>query len=149
MHIDDRSPAERVRMPYRLLGCSRTRCAGASQSFLFNSKPVSVSFHRSTGVRLASHRVNCCAYSCISRIYSVFLYVIVRVIYLTVNVTPFPSSLIPRVPAYPSSRSEPANSRSTARQKLTRLTRQQFQELSTDVYDELLRRKNNSTSNEG
>lgn len=43
---------------------------------------------------------------------------------------------------------EPANSRSTARQKLTRLTRQQFQELSTDVYDELLRRKNNSTSNE-
>ncbi|OCH92044.1 hypothetical protein OBBRIDRAFT_774139 [Obba rivulosa] len=43
---------------------------------------------------------------------------------------------------------EPANSRSTARQKLTRLTRQQFQELSTDVYDELVRRKNNSTDNE-
>ena len=39
---------------------------------------------------------------------------------------------------------EPANSRSTARQKLTRLTRQQFQELSTDVYDELIRRKTNS-----
>ena len=45
--------------------------------------------------------------------------------------------------------SEPANSRSTARQKLTRLTRQQFQELSTDVYDELIRRKNNSDSNQG
>lgn len=44
---------------------------------------------------------------------------------------------------------EPANSRSTARQKLTRLTRQQFQELSTDVYDELVRRKNNTTDNEG
>ncbi|OBZ69633.1 hypothetical protein A0H81_10591 [Grifola frondosa] len=43
---------------------------------------------------------------------------------------------------------EPANSRSTARQKLTRLTRQQFQELSTDVYDELLRRKTNTTDNE-
>ncbi|KAJ7232792.1 hypothetical protein B0H12DRAFT_1328021 [Mycena haematopus] len=36
----------------------------------------------------------------------------------------------------------PANSRSTARQKLTRLTIQQFHELSTDVYDELVRRKN-------
>ncbi|KAJ6603144.1 hypothetical protein B0H10DRAFT_2167264 [Mycena sp. CBHHK59/15] len=33
------------------------------------------------------------------------------------------------------------NSRSTARQKLTRLTIQQFHELSTDVYDELVRRK--------
>ncbi|KAI0629097.1 hypothetical protein C8Q77DRAFT_1145039 [Trametes polyzona] len=43
---------------------------------------------------------------------------------------------------------EPANSRSTARQKLTRLTRQQFQELSTDVYDELMRRKNNTSDNE-
>lgn len=43
---------------------------------------------------------------------------------------------------------EPANSRSTARQKLTRLTRQQFQELSTDVYDELIRRKNNSDTNQ-
>ncbi|KAH7921276.1 hypothetical protein BV22DRAFT_1038847 [Leucogyrophana mollusca] len=42
----------------------------------------------------------------------------------------------------------PANSRSTARQKLTRLTRQQFQELSTDVYDELVRRKKNSSENE-
>ncbi|KII95770.1 hypothetical protein PLICRDRAFT_34713 [Plicaturopsis crispa FD-325 SS-3] len=40
----------------------------------------------------------------------------------------------------------PANSRATARQKLTRLTRQQFQELSTDVYDELVRRKKNSSS---
>lgn len=44
---------------------------------------------------------------------------------------------------------EPANSRSTARQKLTRLTRQQFQELSTDVYDELVRRKNNTDDNQG
>lgn len=44
---------------------------------------------------------------------------------------------------------EALNSRATARQKLTRLTRQQFQELSTDVYDELLRRKNNSTNNDG
>ncbi|EJF55728.1 hypothetical protein DICSQDRAFT_130488 [Dichomitus squalens LYAD-421 SS1] len=43
---------------------------------------------------------------------------------------------------------QPANSRTTARQKLTRLTRQQFQELSTDVYDELIRRKNNSSDNE-
>ncbi|KAI0665719.1 hypothetical protein C8Q78DRAFT_1063711 [Trametes maxima] len=43
---------------------------------------------------------------------------------------------------------EPANSRTTARQKLTRLTRQQFQELSTDVYDELMRRKNNTSDNE-
>ncbi|KAI0687108.1 hypothetical protein BC835DRAFT_1287053 [Cytidiella melzeri] len=43
---------------------------------------------------------------------------------------------------------EPANSRSTARQKLTRLTRQQFQELSTDVYDELVRRKTNTSDNE-
>ncbi|KAF9268744.1 hypothetical protein L218DRAFT_954190 [Marasmius fiardii PR-910] len=34
------------------------------------------------------------------------------------------------------------NSRSSARQKLTRLTIQQFHELSTDVYDELIRRKN-------
>jgi protein SPA2 len=43
----------------------------------------------------------------------------------------------------------PANSRSTARQKLTKLTKQQFQELSTDVYDELIRRKKNSSENEG
>ena len=43
---------------------------------------------------------------------------------------------------------EPANARASAREKLTRLTRQQFQELSTDVYDELIRRKNNS-ENEG
>ncbi|EIN06462.1 hypothetical protein PUNSTDRAFT_105483 [Punctularia strigosozonata HHB-11173 SS5] len=43
---------------------------------------------------------------------------------------------------------EPANSRSAARQKLTRLTRQQFQELSTDVYDELLRRKANDKGSE-
>ncbi|CAK5265603.1 unnamed protein product [Mycena citricolor] len=34
------------------------------------------------------------------------------------------------------------NSRTSARQKLTRLTIQQFHELSTDVYDELCRRKN-------
>ncbi|KAF8884684.1 hypothetical protein BD779DRAFT_1801639, partial [Infundibulicybe gibba] len=33
------------------------------------------------------------------------------------------------------------NSRSTARQKLTRLTVYQFYELSTDVYDEVVRRK--------
>ncbi|THG98490.1 hypothetical protein EW145_g7419 [Phellinidium pouzarii] len=39
---------------------------------------------------------------------------------------------------------EPANARASAREKLTRLTRQQFQELSTDVYDELLRRRNNA-----
>jgi len=32
--------------------------------------------------------------------------------------------------------------RSTARSKLIRLTIQQFHELSTDVYDELVRRKN-------
>jgi Spa2 homology domain (SHD) of GIT len=44
---------------------------------------------------------------------------------------------------------EPANSRSSARQKLTRLTRQQFQELSTDVYDELMRRTYHSSDNEG
>ncbi|KAF9228291.1 hypothetical protein BS17DRAFT_773424 [Gyrodon lividus] len=42
----------------------------------------------------------------------------------------------------------PANSRSTARQKLTRLTKQQFQELSTDVYDELVRRKMNTPEDE-
>jgi hypothetical protein len=42
----------------------------------------------------------------------------------------------------------PANSRSIARQKLTRLTRQ-FQELSTDVYDDFIRWKKNSSANEG
>lgn len=42
----------------------------------------------------------------------------------------------------------PPNSRSTARQKLTRLTKQQFQELSTDVYDELIRRQTNTANNE-
>lgn len=36
------------------------------------------------------------------------------------------------------------NARANAREKLTRLTRQQFQELSTDVYDELVRRKTTS-----
>ncbi|KAL5504573.1 SPA2 [Sanghuangporus vaninii] len=41
---------------------------------------------------------------------------------------------------------EPANARASAREKLTRLTRQQFQELSTDVYDELLRRNNNANN---
>ncbi|KAG6837808.1 hypothetical protein H0H93_016176 [Arthromyces matolae] len=40
----------------------------------------------------------------------------------------------------------PPNSRATARQKLTRLTSQQFHELSTDVYDELVRRQ---SDNEG
>ena len=45
--------------------------------------------------------------------------------------------------------SDPVNSRSTAGQKLTRLTHQQFQELSTDVYDELLRRKDYSHDNRG
>ena len=45
--------------------------------------------------------------------------------------------------------SAPPNSRSTARQKLTRLTKQQFQELSTDVYDELIRRKTNSDDIQG
>ncbi|KAG8829878.1 component of the polarisome [Serendipita sp. 399] len=35
---------------------------------------------------------------------------------------------------------EAPNTRSSAREKLTRLTKQQFQELSTDVYDELIRR---------
>ncbi|KAF8308269.1 hypothetical protein DL93DRAFT_2171228 [Clavulina sp. PMI_390] len=43
---------------------------------------------------------------------------------------------------------EAPGSRAGAREKLTRLTRQQFQELSTDVYDELVRRKNNSTKSE-
>ncbi|KAG6333822.1 hypothetical protein ID866_5270 [Astraeus odoratus] len=42
----------------------------------------------------------------------------------------------------------PPNSRSSARQKLTKLTKQQFQELSTDVYDELVRRKTNTSDNE-
>ncbi|KAG6879161.1 hypothetical protein C0992_004694 [Termitomyces sp. T32_za158] len=36
------------------------------------------------------------------------------------------------------------NSRATARQKLTRLTSQQFHELSTDVYDELVRRQSDT-----
>ncbi|BGO96598.1 Cell polarity protein [Rhodotorula toruloides ATCC 204091] len=38
------------------------------------------------------------------------------------------------------------STRSNAREKLTRLTRQQFQELSTDVYDELMRRIEDSNS---
>lgn len=37
-----------------------------------------------------------------------------------------------------------ASTRTNAREKLTRLTRQQFQELSTDVYDELVRRLQDS-----
>src|SRR5260370_14169114 len=41
-------------------------------------------------------------------------------------------------------RPEPPNPRSRAREKLTRLTRQQLKELSTDVYDELIRRTSNS-----
>src|SRR5882757_3751772 len=44
---------------------------------------------------------------------------------------------------------EPANSRSTARQNLKGLTFQHFQELSTDIYDELMRRKNNSDAKQG
>jgi len=39
-------------------------------------------------------------------------------------------------------------SRQTARQRLTRLTRAQFQELCTDVYDELIRRKTNANNTE-
>lgn len=35
---------------------------------------------------------------------------------------------------------ESPSSRASAREKLTRLTKLQFQELSTDVYDELMRR---------
>ena len=35
---------------------------------------------------------------------------------------------------------ESPSSRASAREKLTRLTKLQFQELSTDVYDELIRR---------
>lgn len=38
----------------------------------------------------------------------------------------------------------PTSSRTNARTKLTRLTRQQFHELTTDVCDELIRRKENS-----
>jgi hypothetical protein len=38
------------------------------------------------------------------------------------------------------------NLRNNAREKLTRLTRVQFQELSTDVYDELIRRKRFASS---
>ena len=50
------------------------------------------------------------------------------------------------VPAFTFYIPVPPNSRSSARSKLTRLTIQQFHELSTDVYDELVRRKN---ENEG
>ena len=42
--------------------------------------------------------------------------------------------------------SEPVNS---PRQNLTKVTRQQFQELSTDVCDELMRRKSHSDNNQG
>lgn len=59
------------------------------------------------------------------------------------------SSLSPFAHSHVHPPTEPANSRSTARQKLTRLTRQQFQELSTDVYDELIRRKTNSDNIQG
>ena len=59
------------------------------------------------------------------------------------------SSLSPLAHSHVHPPTEPANSRSTARQKLTRLTRQQFQELSTDVYDELIRRKTNSDGVQG
>ncbi|KAF8588869.1 hypothetical protein K439DRAFT_1384048 [Ramaria rubella] len=43
---------------------------------------------------------------------------------------------------------EPPNSRTSAREKLARLTKQQFYELSTDVYDELNRRNHNTSGNE-
>lgn len=43
---------------------------------------------------------------------------------------------------------EPLNSRSSAREKLTRLTKSQFQELTVDVYDELIRRNNKMIGNE-
>ncbi|KAF8515360.1 hypothetical protein BU17DRAFT_13682, partial [Hysterangium stoloniferum] len=39
-------------------------------------------------------------------------------------------------------------SRVSIREKLTRLTMQQFSGLSTDIYDELMRRKNNKTGND-
>lgn len=40
---------------------------------------------------------------------------------------------------------EPANFRAPAREPINRLTNEQFHELSTDVYDELLRRRNEAT----
>jgi len=43
---------------------------------------------------------------------------------------------------------EKADSRQSARMKLTRLTRLQFQELCTDVYDELIRQKTNANDTE-
>jgi len=42
-----------------------------------------------------------------------------------------------------------ATTRTNAREKLTRLTRQQFQELSTDVYDELVRRMEDAAGRPG
>ena len=39
--------------------------------------------------------------------------------------------------------------RTNAREKLTRLSQQQFTELSTDVYDELMRRINNARTGTG
>lgn len=39
--------------------------------------------------------------------------------------------------------------RTNAREKLTRLSQQQFTELSTDVYDELMRRINNAQAGQG
>lgn len=42
---------------------------------------------------------------------------------------------------------ESPTSRASAREKLTRLTRGQFQELSTDVYDELVRRRDAEEGN--
>ncbi|KAI9511242.1 hypothetical protein F5148DRAFT_1172823 [Russula earlei] len=45
-------------------------------------------------------------------------------------------------------RSDQTNPRRNARQKLTRLTGHQFHELCTDVYDELVRRKSNSDTNQ-
>ncbi|OJA12851.1 hypothetical protein AZE42_02429 [Rhizopogon vesiculosus] len=42
----------------------------------------------------------------------------------------------------------PQESRAHARSKLTNLTKQQFHELSTDVYDELVRRRRNNSEND-
>jgi hypothetical protein len=49
---------------------------------------------------------------------------------------------VPICSAFPAA--EPPNSRQNAREKLTRLTKQQFSELATDVYDELSRRTANA-----
>ena len=41
-----------------------------------------------------------------------------------------------------------SNQRASAREKLTRLTKQQFLELVTDVYDEMCRRQKNAADGE-